>query len=105
VKRIREANRALQERAREKAKAQRKRGEHGRAETEDRYNSNDSESRIMKSSGEGSVQQRPHCGRAGVGIDRVRGGEVGGQRRGASGADDGRGGGIVRIAAGGGDRG
>ena len=59
LKRIREAKRALEERAREKAKKEGKEGqavEEARPKAKDQYNFTDPESRIMKSSSEGFVQ-------------------------------------------------
>jgi Transposase DDE domain len=59
LKRIREAKRALEERAREKAKKEGKQGqavEEARPKAKDQYNFTDPESRIMPSSSEGFVQ-------------------------------------------------
>src|SRR5579875_1741050 len=56
LKRIREAKRALEERAREKAKKEGKPAEKAKPEAKDQYNFTDPESRIMKSSSEGFVQ-------------------------------------------------
>jgi hypothetical protein len=56
LKRIREAKRALEERAREKAKKESKAVEKAQAKAKDQYNFTDPESRIMKSSSEGFVQ-------------------------------------------------
>ena len=56
LKRIREAKRALEERAREKAKGEGKAVEEARPAAKDQYNFTDPESRIMKSSSEGFVQ-------------------------------------------------
>jgi hypothetical protein len=59
LKRIREAKRALEERAREKAKKEGKEGqevEEARPKAKDQYNFTDPESRIMPSSSEGFVQ-------------------------------------------------
>jgi len=59
LKRIREAKRALEERAREKAKKEGKQGqavEEARPRAKDQYNFTDPESRIMPSSSEGFVQ-------------------------------------------------
>jgi transposase len=59
LKRIREAKRALEERAREKAKQEGKEGkavEDARPKAKDQYNFTDPDSRIMKSSSEGFVQ-------------------------------------------------
>jgi transposase len=59
LKRIREAKRALEERAREKAKKEGKQGqavEEARPQAKDQYNFTDPESRIMPSSSEGFVQ-------------------------------------------------
>jgi hypothetical protein len=59
LKRIREAKRALEERAREKAKKAGKEGravEEARPQAKDQYNFTDPESRIMPSSSEGFVQ-------------------------------------------------
>ena len=56
LKRIREAKRALEERAREKAKKEGKAVEKAQPEAKDQYNFTDPESRIMKSSSEGFVQ-------------------------------------------------
>jgi transposase len=56
LKRIREAKRALEERAREKAKKEGERVEKARPKAKDQYNFTDPESRIMKSSSEGFVQ-------------------------------------------------
>ncbi|MGH9431471.1 MAG: IS1182 family transposase [Terriglobia bacterium] len=56
LKRIREAKRALEERAREKAKREGKPVEEARPAAKDQYNFTDPESRIMKSSSEGFVQ-------------------------------------------------
>lgn len=56
LKRIREAKRALQERAREKAQKEGQPVEEARPEAKDQYNFTDPESRIMKSSSEGFVQ-------------------------------------------------
>jgi transposase len=56
LKRIREAKRALEERAREKAKKEGKAVEKAQPKAKDQYNFTDPESRIMKSSSEGFVQ-------------------------------------------------
>jgi len=56
LKRIREAKRALEERAREKAKKEDKPVEKARPEAKDQYNFTDPESRMMKSSSDGFVQ-------------------------------------------------
>ena len=59
LKRIREAKRALEERAREKAKKEGKQGtavEEARPKAQDQYNFTDPQSRIMPSSREGFVQ-------------------------------------------------
>ena len=56
LKRIREAKRALEERAREKAKKEGKPEEKAQPKAKDQYNFTDPESRIMKSSSEGFVQ-------------------------------------------------
>ena len=56
LKRIREAKRALEERAREKAKKEGKPVEKAQPKAKDQYNFTDPESRIMKSSSEGFVQ-------------------------------------------------
>jgi len=56
LKRIREAKKALQERVREEAAAEGKRGEEAKPEAKEQYNFTDPESRIMKSSSEGFVQ-------------------------------------------------
>jgi transposase len=56
LKRIREAKRALEERAREKAKKEGERVEKARPKAKDQHNFTDPESRIMKSSSEGFVQ-------------------------------------------------
>src|SRR5271157_4222265 len=59
LKRIREAKRALEERAREKAKKESQQGqavEEARPKAKDQYNFTDPESRIMPSSSEGFVQ-------------------------------------------------
>jgi len=56
LKRIGEAKRALEERAREKAKKEGQPVEKARPEAKDQYNFTDPESRIMKSSSEGFVQ-------------------------------------------------
>jgi len=56
LKRIREAKRALEERAREKAKKEGKAVETARPKAKDQYNFTDPESGIMKSSSEGFVQ-------------------------------------------------
>jgi transposase len=55
LKRIREAKKAVEQRAREKAEAQGKPAEKAKPEDKDQYNFTDPESRIMKS-GEGFVQ-------------------------------------------------
>ena len=56
LQRIREAKKALQERAREEAKADGKPVEEAKPEAKEQYNFTDPESRIMKSSSEGFVQ-------------------------------------------------
>jgi hypothetical protein len=56
LKRIGEAKRALEERAREKAKKEGKAVEKAQPKAKDQYNFTDPESRIMKSSSEGFVQ-------------------------------------------------
>lgn len=56
LRRIREAKKALAERAREEAKAAGKPGEEAQPEAKEPYNFTDPESRIMKSSSEGFVQ-------------------------------------------------
>jgi hypothetical protein len=56
LKRIREAKRALEERAREKAKKEDKPVEKAWPEAKDQYNFTDPESRMMKSSSDGFVQ-------------------------------------------------
>jgi transposase len=56
LKRIREAKRALEERAREKAKKEGQPAEKAKPEAKDQDNFTDPESRIMKSSSEGFVQ-------------------------------------------------
>ena len=56
LKRIREAKRALEERAREKAQKEGKAVEKAQPKEKDQYNFTDPESRIMKSSSEGFVQ-------------------------------------------------
>jgi hypothetical protein len=56
LKRIREAKRALEERAREKAKKEGKAVEKAQPKAKDQYNFTDPESRMMKSSSEGFVQ-------------------------------------------------
>ncbi len=56
LKRIREAKRALEERAREKAKQEGKPVEKAQPQGKDQYNFTDPESRMMKSSSEGFVQ-------------------------------------------------
>jgi transposase len=56
LKRIREAKRALEERAREKAKKEGQAAEKAQPEAKDQYNFTDPESRIMKSTSEGFVQ-------------------------------------------------
>ena len=56
LKRIGEAKRALEERAREKAKAEGKAVEKAEPKGKDQYNFTDPESRIMKSTSEGFVQ-------------------------------------------------
>ena len=56
LKRIGEAKRALEERAREKAKKEGKLVENARPEAKDQYNFTDPESRMMKSSSDGLVQ-------------------------------------------------
>jgi len=56
LKRIREAKRALEERAREKAQKEGKAEEKAQPKGKDQYNFTDPESRIMKSSSEGFVQ-------------------------------------------------
>jgi transposase len=56
LKRIGEAKRALEERAREKAKKEGKPVEKAQPKAKDQYNFTDPESRIMKSSSEGFVQ-------------------------------------------------
>jgi hypothetical protein len=56
LKRIGEAKRALEERAREKAKKEGKPVEEAQPQAKDQYNFTDPESRIMKSSSEGFVQ-------------------------------------------------
>ena len=56
LKRIREAKRALEERAREKAKKEGQPVEEAQPKAKDQYNFTDPESRIMKSSSEGFVQ-------------------------------------------------
>jgi len=56
LKRIREAKRTLEERAREKAKKEGQPEEKAQPKAKDQYNFTDPESRIMKSSSEGFVQ-------------------------------------------------
>ena len=56
LKRIRAAKKALEERAREEAKADGKPGEEAKPAAKEQYNFSDPESRIMKSSSEGFVQ-------------------------------------------------
>lgn len=56
LKRIRAAKQALEERAREEAKADGKPGEEAQPAAKEQYNFTDPESRIMKSSSEGFVQ-------------------------------------------------
>ena len=90
--RIREAKKALQERAREEAKADGKPGEEAKPAAKEQYHFTDPESRILKSSSEGFVQayNAQIAVEPAMQLDAVdcgTGGDAGGQRPATGGAD------------------